>query len=101
MSELGSCSDKQIAALAGVAPINNDSGRKDGKRSIRGGRYEIRCLLYQAALVASNHNPALKIFAKRLRDKGRPHKVVLIAVARKLLIVANSLVAKNQLWKAA
>jgi len=101
MSELGSCSDKQIAALAGVAPINSDSGRKDGKRSIRGGRYEVRCLLYQAALVVSNHNPALKTFAKRLRDKGKPHRVVLIAVARKLLVIANTLIAKNQLWEAA
>lgn len=101
MSELGSCGDKQIAALAGVAPINNDSGRKDGKRSIRGGRYEVRCLLYQAALVASNHNPALETFAKRLRDKGKPHKVVLIAVARKLLMIANALIARNQLWEAA
>ena len=101
MTELGSCTDKQIAALAGVAPINNDSGKKEGKRSIRGGRYEVRCLLYQAALVASNHNPVLKIFAKRLRDKGKPHKVVLIAVARKLLTIANTLIAKNQLWSAA
>ncbi len=66
----------------------------------------VRCLLYQAALVASNHNPALKIFAKRLRDKGKPqceacplYKVVLIAVARKLLIIANTLIKKNQVWR--
>jgi len=98
MPELGAIGDKQIAALAGVAPINNDSGRTEGKRSIRGGRYNVRCLLYQAALVASTHNQHLKAFAKRLKQKGKPHKVILIAVARKLLVIANALVAKNQLW---
>jgi transposase len=101
MPELGTISDKQIAALAGIAPINNDSGRMDGRRSIKGGRYNIRCLLYQAALVASTHNKPLKAFALRLKDKGKPHKVVLIAVARKLLVIANAMVAKNQLWRTA
>jgi len=100
MPELGTIGDKQIAALAGVAPINNDSGRTEGKRSIRGGRYNVRCLLYQAALVASTHNQHLQAFAERLKKKGKPHKVILIAVARKLLVIANSLVAKNQLWSA-
>jgi transposase len=99
LPELGHCSDKQIAALAGLAPINNDSGKMAGKRAIKGGRYAIRGLFYQAALVASNHNPVLRIFAKRLREKGKPHKVVLIAVARKLLIIANVLVAKNAVWE--
>lgn len=99
MPELGSISDKQIAALAGVAPINNDSGQAVGKRSIKGGRYNVRCLLYQAALVASTHNQHLKAFAKRLKENGKPHKVILIAVARKLLVIANTLVAKNQLWR--
>ena len=99
MPELGSISDKQIAALAGVAPINNDSGQTNGKRSIKGGSYNVRCLLYQAALVASTHNKHLKAFSKRLNEKGKPHKVILIAVARKLLVIANALVAKNQLWR--
>ena len=81
------------AALAGVAPINNDSGQAVGKRSIKGGRYNVRCMLYQAALVASTHNQYLKVFAKRLKQKGKPHKVVLIAVARKILVIANTLVA--------
>ena len=79
MPELGSISDKQIAALAGVAPINNDSGQAVGKRSIKGGRYNVRCMLYQAALVASTHNQHLKAFAKRLKENGKPHKVILIA----------------------
>jgi len=99
MPELGMIGDKQIAALAGVAPINRDSGRMDGRRSIKGGRYIIRSLLYQAALVASTHNKPLKAFADRLKEKGKPHKVVLIAVARKLLTIANALMAKNQLWR--
>ena len=99
MPELGMIGDKQIAALAGVAPINRDSGRMDGRRSIKGGRYIIRSLLYQAALVASTHNKTLKAFANRLKEKGKPHKVVLIAVARKLLVIANALVAKKQLWR--
>jgi len=99
MPELGTIGDKQIAALAGVAPINRDSGRMDGRRSIKGGRYVIRSLLYQAALVASTHNKTLKVFANRLKEKGKPHKVVLIAVARKLLMIANTLMAKNQLWR--
>ena len=59
--------DKKIAALAGVAQINRDSGRMDGRFSIMGGRYIIRSLLYQAALVASTHNKTLKVFANRLK----------------------------------
>lgn len=101
MPELGHLGEKQIAALAGLAPINHDSGKYKGKRRIKGGRTWLRHLLYQAALVASNHNPALITFAKRLKQKGKPHKLVLIAVARKLLIIANAMVAKNLLWKTA
>jgi transposase len=101
MPELGSLSEKQVAALAGLAPINHDSGKYAGKRRIKGGRTWLRHLLYQAALVASNHNPILKSFAKRLKEKGKPHKVVLIAVARKLIIIANALMIKNCLWKPA
>lgn len=99
MPELGHISDKKIAALAGVAPINRDSGKLDGRGSIKGGRYFVRALLYQAALVASTHNPPLREFANRIRKQGKPHKVVLIAVARKLLAIANAMVAKNQLWQ--
>lgn len=100
MPELGHLDEKKVAALAGLAPINQDSGKYRGKRRIKGGRTWLRHLLYQAALVASRHNPALISFARRLKEKGKPHKLVLIAVARKLLIIANALVAKNQPWKA-
>ena len=99
MPELGSLGEKQIAALVGLAPINHDSGKYAGKRRIKGGRTWLRHLLYQAALVASNHNPVLKSFAKRLKENGKPHKLVLIAVARKLIIIANALLTKNLLWK--
>lgn len=100
MPELGALGEKQAAALVGLAPMNSDSGKYAGKRRIRGGWTWLRHLLYQAALVASNHNPALVIFAKRLKAQGKPHKLVLIAVARKLIIIANALLAKNVMWKA-
>lgn len=99
MPELGYLGEKQVAALVGLAPINRDSGKYGGYRSIKGGRVWLRELLYQAALVASNHNPPLRAFVKRLKDKGKPHKLVLIAVARKLIIIANAMLAQNQLWK--
>jgi transposase len=100
LPELGRVKEKQIAALAGVAPLNRDSGTKSSKRSIRGGRQHVRNVLYQAALVASNHNPVLKEFANRLREKGKPHKLILIAVARKLLIILNAMIAQNRTWSA-
>lgn len=100
MPELGYLGEKQAAALVGLAPINRDSGKYAGHRAIKGGRTWLRELLYQAALVASNHNPPLKVFAKRLRDKGKPHKLVLIAVARKLIVIANAMLARNTTWKA-
>ncbi|MFK5998832.1 MAG: transposase [Rhodobacterales bacterium] len=100
MPELGTLNEKQAAALVGLAPINCDSGKHTGKRRIKGGRTWLRHLLYQAALVASNHNPALRPFAQRLKEKGKPHKLVLIAVARKIIIIANALVAKNVVWRA-
>jgi transposase len=101
MPELGDLSEKQVAVLAGLAPINRDSGKYAGHRTIKGGRTWLRELLCKAALVASNHNPPLKTFAKRLKDKGKPHKLVLIAVARKLIIMANAMLARNTSWKAA
>ncbi len=100
MPELGCLGEKQAAALVGLAPINRDSGKYGGHRSIKGGRTWLRELLYQAALVASNHNPPLRAFAKRLKGKGKPHKLVLIAVARKLIIIANAMLARNTPWRA-
>ena len=98
MAELGNASAKQITLLAGLAPIPNDSGQHRGYRRIRGGRQIVRNMLYLAALSAARYNPALRTFYRRLIDDGKPKKLALIAVARKLLILANALIADNRLW---
>lgn len=98
MHELGSCTGKQAAMLAGLAPIANDSGARSGARSIRAGRPAPRRALYMAALSACRHNPSLASFAKTLKDAGKPPKVVLVAVMRKLVVLANTLLTQNRLW---
>lgn len=98
MPELGQLSGEQAAALAGLAPIAHDSGSMRGKRAIGGGRRQLRHVMFQAALVASHHNPILKTFADRLRAAGKPHKVVITAVARKLVTIANALCKNRQKW---
>ncbi len=99
MPELGKVGDKQISALAGVAPFAHDSGRSSGKRFVQLGRRALRNVLYQAALVATQHNPDLKIFADRLKKLGKPHKLIITAVARKLIILANTIIRQNRNWK--
>jgi transposase len=89
MPELGTLNRAQAAALAGLAPFNRDSGTLRGKRTIFGGRRALRCGLYMAALVAARHNLILRNFYQRLRSNGKPHKVVLTAVMRKLLLALN------------
>jgi transposase len=91
LPELGTFHKNQIAALAGVAPFNRDSGAFRGTRSIHGGRHTVRCALYMAALSASRSNAVLKPFYQRLRARGKAHKVALVALMRKLLIHLNSL----------
>ena len=98
MPELGQISATQAAALAGLAPFAHDSGALRGRRAISGGRQQLRHVLFQAALVASCHNPTLKRFAERLRQAGKPHKVVITAVARKLLSIANAICKSQQMW---
>ena len=98
MPELGQISGEQAAALTGLAPIAHDSGAMRGKRAIGGGRRLLRHVLFQAALVASHHNPVLKVFAGRLRAAGKPHKVVITAVARKLVTIVNALIKSGQNW---
>lgn len=92
LPELGACSKNEIAALAGVAPFNRDSGAFRGGRSIRGGRHTVRCALYMAALSASRSNPVLSVFYQRLRQRGKAFKVAIVAVMRKLLIYLNGLI---------
>ena len=98
MIELGVLTGKQAAKLAGLAPIANDSGERRGHRAIKGGRAGPRRALYMAALSASRHNPGLATFAKRLKALGKPAKVILIAIMRKLIVLANTLIAQNRLW---
>ena len=99
LPELGRLSREQIAALAGTAPMNRDSGRWNGKRFIIGGRKVVRNAVYMAALSARQFNPALKAFADRLSAAGKPAKVVLIAVARKLLVIANAILRDQKTWR--
>jgi len=96
MPELGQISGEQAAALTGLAPIAHDCGAMRGKRAIAGGRRLLRHVMFQAALLASLHNPALKAFADRLHGAGKPHKVVIAAFARKLVTIANALCKSRQ-----
>lgn len=93
LPELGQVSDKSVASLVGLAPHPNESGAKKGKRSIRAGRANIRKILYMGAVSATQFNPVLKTFYQRLRDHGKPAKVAIVAVMRKMLTVLNKLVS--------
>jgi transposase len=99
MPELGTITGEQAAALVGLAPVAQDSGTLRGKRTIAGGRRTLRHVMFQAALVAAHHNPSMKAFADRLRKVGKPHKVIITAVARKLVNLANALCKSRQKWK--
>jgi len=99
MAELGSCTAKQIAMLAGLAPLADQSGARDGQRMIRAGRAAARRVLYLCALSAKRCNPAMRGVYDRLTAAGRPHKVALVAVARKLVILANTLISQNRPWQ--
>ena len=100
MPEIGSLSREQVAALAGLAPYDDDSGRRAGSRHIQGGRSRLRTTLYAAALPAAFFwNPQLVTFYKRLRANGKTHKMALVACARKLLIFVNTVVARATPWQ--
>ena len=99
LPELGSLNGKEIAALVGVAPFNNDSGRKRGKRSVYGGRSSVRAALYMAALVASRWNPVIKEFYQRLIGAGKLPKVALTACMRKILVILNAMVKQGTTWR--
>lgn len=98
LPELGSLGEKEIAMLAGLAPIADQSGKRDGQRSVKGGRPCLTRGFYIASLSAIRFNPALKAFYRRLRLANKPAKCALIAVARKLLVLANTLIAQNRMW---
>lgn len=97
--ELGQLGGKQLAALIGVAPHNNDSGRRSGKRVIWGGRALIRATLYMAALSATRCNPAIKAFYTRLTEAGKPKKLALVACMRKLLLILNAILKHRTPWQ--
>lgn len=98
LPELGRLTRKQIAKLVGVAPLNRDSGNFRGRRSTWGGRAHVRSKLYMSALVAVRHNALLKTYYERLLSNGKSAKVALIAVARKLLTILNSIVKSATPW---
>jgi transposase len=98
LPELGTLNRQKIAALVGVAPFNKDSGKKRGKRRIFGGRASVRRTLYMAALVCTRYNPVIKRFYNHLVDQGKEKKVALTACMRKLLVILNAMVRKQEFW---
>jgi transposase len=98
MPELGTLTREQAAALAGVAPINRESGQYKGKRMIAGGRALVRSMLYIASQAARQGNATLRAFSERLKAAGKAPKVIRIALARKLLIIANAVLRENKAW---
>lgn len=101
LPELGQLDRRQIAALVGLAPMADDSGQHRGVRRIQGGRSIVRSVLYMAALTARRFNPLLREFADRLEAGGKKPKVILAAVSRKLLVIANAILRTGQAWNPA
>lgn len=98
LPELGSASREEITALAGFAPYDHDSGKRHGRRHVEGGRKRLRKSLFMSAFAAANFNPDLRSHYRRLRQAGKPHLLALIATARKLVILANTIVARGTPW---
>jgi transposase len=98
LRELGDADRREVGALAGVAPYDDQSGRRDGRRAIRGGRTALRCVLYMATLSAMRFNPVIKSFATRLKAAGKRSKVVIVACMRKLLTLINAMVRDGLTW---
>jgi transposase len=98
LPELGQLSGKQIAKLAGIAPLNRDSGRRRGQRMVWGGRAEVRAALYMATLVATRHNPVIRARYQRLLAAGKPKKVALVACMRTLLVILNAMLKHHTPW---
>ncbi len=101
LPELGQLSRGQIAKLVGVAPIVQQSGKSDKKRNARGGRSQVRNVLYMATLVATQHNHVIKRFYERLLSQGKLKKVALNAAMRKLLTILNDMVRNGETWRTA
>jgi transposase len=99
LPELGQCSRQQIAALAGVAPLNRDSGTMRGHRTTFGGRASVRRALYMATLVATRHNPVIRPYYQRLVAAGKKKMVALVASMRKLLVILNAILRDQNNWR--
>ena len=99
LPELGTLTRQQVAALAGVAPLNRDSGRRRGTRAVWGGRGRVRAVLYMATLAAARFNPVIKAFYVRLCAAGKAKKVALTACMRKLLSILNAMLAHQTRWQ--
>jgi transposase len=92
-------SNKQAAALVGVAPINRESGRYQGKRKIKGGRPQVRTVLYMAMMSAMQCNSVFKRTYQALLAAGKPKKVAIIACVRKMVVILNSMVRDGKKWE--
>jgi transposase len=101
LPELGTLTNKQIAALVGVAPLNRDSGRLRGRRTVWGGRAQVRAVLYMSAIVAARFNPVIRTFYQRLCRAGKAKKVALTACMRKLLVILNTMIKHRTPWQQA
>ena len=99
LPELGRIGKKQIASLAGVAPVNRDSGLMRGRRTVWGGRQAVRNALYMAAVSGIRHNPAIRARYTRLREQGKPAKVAIVACMRKLLVTLNAMATADRHWE--
>ena len=99
LPELGTLNRREIAALVGVAPINRDSGAFKGRRTVWGGRAQVRAVLYMATLAATRHNPVIKAFYQRLCAAGKAKKVALTACMRKLLVILNAMLKHRTSWR--
>jgi transposase len=99
LPELGRLNRCEVAKLVGVAPLVDQSGANDKPRQVRGGRAQVRSVLYMATLVATRHNPVIKRFYQRLLAKGKPKKLALIAAMRKLLTILNDMVRRGEPWR--
>ena len=98
LPELGSLNKKEIAALVGVAPMNRDSGKLRGKRRVQGGRASVRTVLYMATLSATQCNPVIRSFYKKLVEQGKHKKVAITACMRKFITMLNAMIRDNCVW---
>ncbi|WP_216671330.1 transposase, partial [Mangrovicoccus sp. HB161399] len=97
--ELGRMTSGEAAAMTGLAPVPHDRGARRGRRAIADGRRSLRHVLFQAALAAACRNPVLKPVAKRLEERGKPNELVIVAIARRLVTIANAVIKTDSNWQ--